>query len=124
MRQVTRLCSPCLFLSSFLVIHEVADPQTMSSTSFRAEAKPFQNCSSAGRKLDLGASIQGISSMNTTFFFALDRLTSPASMSKASSQLAGSGARPKPWLRSDSWKLCSCWRVLFPASPVCWNVNL
>lgn len=56
----------------FLIIHDVALPQTMSTTSLRAEAQPFQKCSRAGMKPERWVSIQGSSSMNMIFFGSSD----------------------------------------------------
>ena len=72
-----------------LIIQDVAEPQIMSRMSSRMAAHPFQKNSKAVTNLDLGVSIQGISSMKTTFFFADDWRISSFNISKASSQCLG-----------------------------------
>ena len=105
---VMRLCSPPWLLIILLIIHEVADPHTMSNMSFRADANPFQKCSNAERKLERGASIHGSSSMNTTLRSSFDLDTRAANRSNASNQFSGSGALGIPCERRDDWKFCNC----------------
>jgi hypothetical protein len=50
----------------FSIIHEVADPQTIKTTSLRNDAHVFQKCPNALTKPDLGVSKQGSSSMYIT----------------------------------------------------------
>ena len=66
--QVTLACSPPWLASFLSAIHDVADPVAMSIMSVRLLPQPFQNVSRALTKFDLCVSIQGISSMNMTFF--------------------------------------------------------
>ncbi len=66
--QVTLACSPPWLASILSAIHDVADPVAMSIMSVRLLPQPFQNVSMALKKFDLCVSIQGISSMNMTFF--------------------------------------------------------
>ena len=96
----------------------------MSRMSFLAEAQPFQKCSNAVRKLDRGASIQGISSMKTTFRLSTDLESKFANKSKASSQFSGKGALGIPCERNDDWKFCNWALVFFFDKPVCEKVNL
>ncbi len=65
---VIRLYKPPVSLKSLPTIQVVADPQTMSNTSFRADAQLFQKYSSPRIKSDPLVSIQGISSRKITFF--------------------------------------------------------
>lgn len=61
-----------MIFNTLLIIQDVAEPQTIKMTSLRAEAKLFQKYSNAVMKFERGVSIQGISSMKTTFFSASD----------------------------------------------------
>ena len=93
---LTRLWSPPLFFRIFLIIHEVALPQTMSTTSLRAEAQPFQKRSRADTKPERWVSIHGSSSMKMSFLGSSESLMICLSASKASSQVWGSVAFLRP----------------------------
>ena len=73
-------------------------------TSLRAEAKLFQKYSNAVMKFERGVSIQGISSMKTTFFSASDCSINCSNIEKASIQSLGKRAFGNPLFSSDSLK--------------------
>lgn len=107
-----------------LMIHDVADPQTTSSTSSRPDAHPFQKNSSALTKRDRGVSSHGNSSMKMTFLVALDCRIRSLSNSNASSQLFGilSIFMPESLSEAHHPNNCSLSRAL--ACPEWANVNI
>ena len=109
---------------TLFMIQEVAEPQTTSTTSFLADIHAFQKCSSALTKSDLGVSIHGISSMNSTFLFDLDRATRSRSIRNASIQPFGIAHPAIPQSSSESRNAESCFAMSPFSSPVCWNANL
>ena len=123
MRLVTRLCSPPLFLNSFLTIQLAAEPQTISKTSRRAEAQPFQKDSKAVMKSERGVSNQGISSMKTTFFSRALDLTTSLSSSNASIQSTRGRLGVLPYSRRELTNWRSCFFIPPFASPECWKAN-
>ena len=72
-------------------IHDVAEPQTISFSPSAVEAQLFQKRLKAVRNLDLGVSIQGNSSKNTTIRFLRIPDRKSFSWSKASNQVFGKG---------------------------------
>ena len=73
-------------------IHDVAEPQAISTMSSRMFAHPFQKSSRAGTKSDLGESIHGISSIKTTRFpFVRFFVRRSSSRWKASNQFCSAG---------------------------------
>ena len=107
-----RACSPPWFSIRLSTIHEVAEPLAINTISLRRAAQPFQKFSNAATKLDFCVSIQGISSINTTFFLLVSsdsRYSSRAS--NASNQSANlSDFMPENFFNARA-KLVSCrWR--------------
>ena len=100
------------------MIHEVALPQTMSTMSLRADAQPFQKCSSAGMNPDRWVSIQGSSSIKTIFFGSLDCRIISLRASKASSQVWGRLAFLSPYSRRERRHAASCFFMGDLARPV------
>ena len=110
---VIRACSPPWFSIRLSTIHDVAEPLAMNTMSLRRAAQPFQKFSKADTKSDFCVSIQGISSMNTTFFlFSSCDSRYSSSASKASNQSVNlSGFTPECFFMALA-KLVSClWRV-------------
>ena len=87
---VVRSCKPPWSLIIFSIIHEVAEPHTMSIISFRVEAHVFQKWPKARTKPDLGVSKQGSSSIYMTSLSLWGFLSKVIlSASKASSHVLG-----------------------------------
>ena len=124
-RRVSLPRRPPLSFRSFLLIHEVALPQTINTISFsrRAVAQPFQKLSKAPIRFPLGVSIHGSSSMKSTFFPAGALLMNCFSNSKASIQLFGMLHLAMPAAIREFRKAVSCWRSVPLATPVCWKQN-
>ena len=109
-----RLNSPPLSPRSFFVIQDVALPHAISMISPSADAHPFQNCSSAETKSEPSVSIQGISSMNTTFFSPEEISSRHARRrSKALYQVAGTGTLTPKQFSISLLNLSSWTSVLF-----------
>ena len=118
-RLVSLLCSPPWLLMIFSTIQDVADPQTTKTMSFLEVAQPFQKCSNADRKSDLGVSSQGSSSMNTNFLSSVEVLRKRFNSLKASSQLFSFGTLAAPCSIRESRKLTSWFFEVVLAMPVC-----
>ena len=96
----------------------------MRTTSLRIVAHPFQKWSSAPAKPDLGVSIHGHSSRNTTFLPGSFRDSSSSpSHRNASNQSAGAFFPLRPHLRSFSPNSRNCTFIEAPFTPECSKAN-
>ncbi len=87
-------------------IQDVADPQTTMKTSFSFLTRTwlFQKYSKDETSFERGVSIQGISSMNTTFRPPGAAAINSESRVKASSQSTNRGHSRYPYCMSDARK--------------------
>ena len=120
---VMRPLRPPWFLISLFMIHEVAEPHTMSRISFLPDAQPFQKFSRAAMKPEWRVSIQGISSIKITFLEEQSSLIRSLSWSKASIHVLGNATFLPAFLSEDCQAL-SCFFIGEFASPACSNVNV
>ncbi len=122
---VMRLWSPPWLLTTLLIIHEVAEPHTMSMRRFMLTPVVFQKCPSALTKPEFWVSKHGNSSMKTTMrplvdlFFCWSRFDS---CSKASNQLLACCSLCPYFLRAW-WNTVNCSFLLPSIMPVTKKAN-